>query len=126
MADEVSLKEYFEALIGGLRDNVTTAMAAADKAVNKAEQASERRFEGVNEFRQTLSDQAATFVTRNEHASDAKVMQQKYEALSTQFSDLRSELQGRNKGVGMSAQVVLAGVTILIAIAAVVVSLLHK
>jgi lysozyme family protein len=42
------------------------ALEAAEKAVLKAEAASDRRFEGVNEFRQTLSDQAATFITRNE------------------------------------------------------------
>lgn len=42
------------------------AMQAAEKAVNKAEAAAEKRFEGVNEFRQTLSDQAANFITRKE------------------------------------------------------------
>ncbi len=44
----------------------TIALQAAEKAVLKAETASEKRFEGVNEFRQTLSDQAANFVTRKE------------------------------------------------------------
>jgi hypothetical protein len=42
------------------------ALDAAEKAVLKAEQASEKRFEGVNEFRQTLTDQATTFITRKE------------------------------------------------------------
>lgn len=45
---------------------VNAALLAADRAVSKAELASEKRFEAVNEFRQTLSDQASNFATRNE------------------------------------------------------------
>jgi hypothetical protein len=45
---------------------VQTALASAEKAVTKAETAAERRFESVNEFRQTLTDQASTFITRAE------------------------------------------------------------
>lgn len=54
--------ERFDAQEGANR----LALDAAEKAVLKAETAAERRFEGVNEFRQTLSDQAATFITRKE------------------------------------------------------------
>lgn len=42
------------------------AFVAAGTAVNKAEVAGEKRFEGMNEFRNQLKDQAATFVTRIE------------------------------------------------------------
>lgn len=50
-----TLKEYFEQAI---RSNAL--------AVLKAEDASEKRFESVNEFRAQLNDQATTFVTRRE------------------------------------------------------------
>ena len=46
--------------------SVDTALAAAEKAVTKAETATEKRFDGVNEFRQTLSDQAREFMPRKE------------------------------------------------------------
>jgi hypothetical protein len=46
---------------------VAAAMASAKEAVTKAEIANEARFTSVNEFRATLSDQAATFITRTEH-----------------------------------------------------------
>jgi hypothetical protein len=74
---DVSLKEYFEALLAD-RDlryqqrfdaqskAIQDALTAAEKAVVKAEVATEKRFEGVNEFRQTLSDQAANFISRKE------------------------------------------------------------
>jgi hypothetical protein len=48
-------------------EKVQIALAASEKAIMKAETATEKRFEAVNEFRQTLSDQAANFVTRELH-----------------------------------------------------------
>jgi PDZ domain-containing secreted protein len=46
---------------------VAAAMSSAKEAVTKAELANDARFRSVNEFRQTLSDQASTFITRIEH-----------------------------------------------------------
>lgn len=48
---------------------IDAALLAAKEAVTKAETATEKRFESVNEFRQTLSDQAGTFVSRIEFNS---------------------------------------------------------
>ena len=51
----VSLKEHFEARI-----------AALEKATEVASGAMDRRLDGMNEFRDTLRDQASRFVTREE------------------------------------------------------------
>jgi len=55
------------------RDNaleaVQSALHSAQQAVDKAEIATEKRFASVNEFRQTLTDQATRFSTRNEIAA---------------------------------------------------------
>lgn len=48
------------------KDAVQAALAAADKATGKAEEAQEKRNEGMNEFRGQLKDQSAGFVTRTE------------------------------------------------------------
>lgn len=45
---------------------VATALQSAEKAVTKAEVAQEKRLESVNEFRGQLSDQASTFVRRED------------------------------------------------------------
>lgn len=77
MADEVSLKEYIndkltnleksvDARFKGVEATTKSALDAADRAVSKAEAATEKRFEGVNEFRATLSDQASKFIIRSE------------------------------------------------------------
>lgn len=48
---------------------VQAALKSAEKAVEKAEKSANERFAAVNEFRQTLSDQTATFMARSETES---------------------------------------------------------
>jgi len=45
---------------------VAAALASADRAVTKAEEASTNRFDAVNEFRATLADQQRTLMPRAE------------------------------------------------------------
>lgn len=58
---------------------LAAAFSAAKEAVDKANTASEKRFDGVNEFRAQLSDQAGTFITR--------------ELADNIFCDLKSQIQ---------------------------------
>jgi hypothetical protein len=72
----VSEREYIERILSE-RDQryserfdaqekaVAAALAAAKEAVIKAEVATEKRLEGVNEFRQSLEDQQKTFVRQD-------------------------------------------------------------
>lgn len=46
------------------KEAVAAALSAAKEAVDKAEVAANKRFESVNEFREQLSDQASTFLSR--------------------------------------------------------------
>jgi len=62
----VPIREYVEALLSERDKQIALALNSAEKAVTKAETATEKRFESVNEFRLTLSDQTKTFVTRGE------------------------------------------------------------
>jgi len=66
VTDSVSLRDYFEMRLKEQQRAVEAALASAEKAVTKAEVATEKRFEGVNEFRATLADQAATLMPRAE------------------------------------------------------------
>lgn len=50
----------------GQEKAVAAALAAAKEAVIKAEGASEKRFDSVNEFRNTLKDQQQTLLPRGE------------------------------------------------------------
>jgi hypothetical protein len=73
------------------------SLAASDKAISKAEAATEKRFESVNEFRQTLSDQTKSFISKVE-----------FEALrdtnGSRIADLASRLDKiEGKSVGLNA-----------------------
>jgi hypothetical protein len=61
-----TLKEYHDSKINAVEKNVTTAMAAADKAVTKAETAAEKRFDSVNEFRAAMKDQQSSFADKTQ------------------------------------------------------------
>lgn len=61
-----SLKEAFGQQITHQKEMTAQALASADKAVQKAEVAAEKRFESVNEFRATLSDQQRELATKTE------------------------------------------------------------
>lgn len=62
----VSLKEYFCQRIDALDVKITTILEMNQEAVDKAEKTVNTRLEGMNEFRNQLSAQATTFVTKKE------------------------------------------------------------
>ncbi len=72
---------FLERLATEREHQVTVSFAAAKEAVNKAEMATEKRFEGVNEFRSQLADQARTFIPRNEVEQAVAALKQYTEAL---------------------------------------------
>jgi hypothetical protein len=72
-----SLKEYIERRFNDQAKAIDAALAAAEKAVTKAEVATEKRFDSVNEFRKTLSDQAGSFMQRGEFVAQHKSLEEK-------------------------------------------------
>jgi len=62
-ATDVSLREFLAQRIDAVERRSEARFTAMQQAVDLALEATERRFEGVNEFRATLSDQAQHFVT---------------------------------------------------------------
>jgi dsDNA-specific endonuclease/ATPase MutS2 len=102
-AEGVSLRDYFEALLGALegrlnerartqkeavdaallaaKEAVNAALAAAEKAVVTARTAQERVNEKQNEFRQTLVDQNATFMPRETFEAAQKESNRRIENL---------------------------------------------
>ena len=73
---------------------VQAALSAADRAVSKAELASEKRFEGVNEFRQTLSDQSRNFLPRGEYSANHDSLRNQVNANSNRLSQLEGRIAG--------------------------------
>lgn len=96
-SDDVSLREYVDtrfeaqreavaAALAAQEKAVAAALAAADRAVSKAELAAERRFESVNEFRATLTDQARTFMPRAEAEQAIQTLHEKLETITNRVN----------------------------------------
>lgn len=102
-----TLYAHFDARLRDMRESIGNAIASADKAVSKAEAATERRFESVNEFRNTLKDQAATFITRNDYDSRNQAVADKIAALETRLNAHDSLTKGRSQGISAIGAIVL-------------------
>ena len=123
---------------------VQAALAAAKKAVLKAETASERRFASVNEFRQTLTDQATTFMGRNEYLTAHQGLVDKQDAADKRVTERLSAMElrlstrlergegadaGTSAGSARAAVIrgqIIAGVAVLVAITSVILLALKK
>ncbi len=70
----------------GLREQLRLVNQATDKAA----EAMDRRLEGLNEFRQQLRDQSATFITRNEFAAGMSGNQEALARMSESMAGLAS------------------------------------
>jgi acyl-CoA reductase-like NAD-dependent aldehyde dehydrogenase len=74
-----SQKVAVDAAFSAQKESVAAALAAADRAVQKAETSAEKRFEAVNEFRETLADQQRSLMPRAETEALMKAMDAKLE-----------------------------------------------
>lgn len=85
--------------------------SADQRAVDIAAASIRNSFDKNNEFRQALSDQAATFLPRQEYES-------KHEALTTRIGfieQLMSKMQGRTIGVSAAISVAIPVLIVLVA-----------
>jgi len=85
---------------------VEDALSAAKEAVLKAENATEKRFEGVNEFRNTLADQQRTLMPRAEAELRIK-------ALEDAFKVRVGESSGFKSGWALAIGIILFAVAVL-------------
>lgn len=92
--EKIGLKEYFDMRFENAEKGVNAALAAAKEAVIKAENATEKRFEGVNEFRNTLADQQRTLIPRAEAELIIKGISDRLKVVE----DLRIEKTGESGG----------------------------
>jgi hypothetical protein len=83
---------------------IQAALHAADKAAVKAEVASEKRFEGVNEFRSALADQQRTLLTRGEYDAAYGALLERVTVINDRIAALELRLTSRlDRGEGADA-----------------------
>lgn len=92
----ITLREYVDVRFEAQEKSVQAALYSADRAVAKAEAASERRFDSVNEFRNTLSDQARLLMPRSETEQALKGLSDKIDTLTIRIN----QRDDRGRGMG--------------------------
>lgn len=95
---------------------VQAALTSAKEAVLKAESATEKRFESVNEFRAQLSDQAHSFMPRAEYDARHESLVAATELLASRLD----RIEGHSEGLSSGGQYTVMGLAALASIAAVV------
>jgi len=106
---DVALRDHLERLIEEMDCRWAQRFEATQTALNKAELALGKRLDGMNEFRDTLRDQAARFVTLD-------VMNTRLEAILTRLVSLeksRDQLDGRILSWGSIFMVLNIGLVVL-------------
>ena len=105
----ISLREYVDTRFDAQKEAVNAALAASDRAVNKAEMASEKRFDSVNEFRAALNDSARLLMPRLE-------CEQRFAALEKMISDLKTTVEAnsnKDEGKNLGFLKVVTGISLL-------------
>jgi len=115
-----------EALLStaSVKDSIVLALSSAKEAVAKAEAANEKRFDSVNEFRATLTDQQRTFMPRSELEVIIKSLNEKVSAQAALLMDSNNRINanqaniagkesGQNQGWGWAVGVVGLVLTLL-------------
>jgi hypothetical protein len=105
----ISLREYVDIRFDAQEKAVNAALAAADRAVNKAEIASEKRFENMNEFRGALADSARLLMPRAEYEQAMRGITNKVELLESRVNARDDRSAGEGQGwtkIGLAISVV--------------------
>jgi anion-transporting ArsA/GET3 family ATPase len=85
---------------------------AAKEAILKVEQATEKRFESVNEFRNTLRDQQSGFASKDQMEFRLAAIEKRL----TDIQGIQSTQGGKAQGMSMVAIIITQSILILIAL----------
>jgi hypothetical protein len=97
-----TLKEHFEALRAADLRAVQTALETVERAISKADTATDKRFDGVNEFRKALGDQTAELLPRREYSAQHQTL---VDAIAD-FSKRLDRAEGKREGLGSTGQLI--------------------
>ncbi len=112
-----ALERYLANVIENSANSVKIAFEANEKAIDKAAASTEKRFESVNEFRQTLSDQAGEFVRKPE----TEFLAEKINLVATRIERIEAKGQGLSTGWGY----LVAAVSLIAVVITIFISVVH-
>lgn len=95
-----TLKQYVDVVFAERDKRDEQRFDAQKEAVSKAEIATEKRFDGVNEFRNTLSDQQTRLLNRTEYESNHSALIDKINAVTDRLNRMDGQEQGFSSSWG--------------------------
>lgn len=114
-----TLYTHFMAILDERDKAVRAALAASEKGIDRVAADSDRRFATVNEFRGTLTDQAALFITRAEVEAAISRNTERIQELA----DRVNKSEGRGAGLNAGWLIIAAAVPMIAAVVAIFVAL---
>ena len=105
-ADLAALKELLLSLRQADLQNAADKFTGQREAVLKAEAASEKRFDGVNEFRATLADQQRTLMPRAESELRMNAQDRQIDDMMVRLAAIQSRSRGFAGGWGVAVGVI--------------------
>lgn len=108
-----TVKTYLESKIDDADKRYEQRFRDQTQALTKQDAATEKRFEGVNEFRNQLRDQNVTFMARTEALSRIDANAAKIDQLSKQISDREATSAGSTQTWGLLAAGLLLFCTVI-------------
>ena len=104
----VSLRTYFD-----------SKFEALDRANIVAYASMEKRLEGMNEFRDTLRDQAARFITRTE----LDTVKERIDADIRVLREYKSLLEGKASQTSVNFAMIMSAMSLLVGIASIIIKM---
>lgn len=116
------VEKHFNALLHEREMRYQQQFSSAQLAVLKAETATEKRFEGVNEFRKTLADATLTFIPRAEAEQQTLALSDKIDVIGKRL-DLHD---GQGGGLRQGWMWLMGILMLLVAIGGIVVDIFRR
>lgn len=104
------------------KESVQSALLSAERAVLKAEGASEKRFDAVNEFRSTLADQQRTLMPR----AEAEIIFKSLSDRIREISNTQKLKEGEKIGSHDTFAWIIACVSFIITLITIIINFLKK
>lgn len=119
LSDEIDKHDKFnKERFAAAEKAVTSALNAADKALQKAESASEKRFEGLNELRAMAADQSRMYLPRAEYDARHEVLANKLEDIALRLTTMETTNITKKQTASTSVGMIVAFVSVIYGIAA--------
>lgn len=106
----VNLEQATHASFAALERLMASQLLSSERAILKTELSQEKRFDGVNEFREALSDQQRLLIPRAEAENRLQAMSERIDELQKQ----NERSQGRAMGSNAMWGYIIAGISVVV------------